>query len=199
MENYKSNSDASLNREEHPNEVEKRDSVVSSPGQTKKKSFLSSLKGEIISDESTTIGSYVVHDVLIPSFKRTIVDIVCMIFGDNRGGRRPSNSTNASRVSYSGYYEDRNATYAKASSNSRFDYDEIVYATRGDAEVVIKSMFDLVDTYGRVTVNDLYDLSGISTSNYQTTKYGWTNLGNPEAKSTYNGWIIAYLPKPRPI
>lgn len=196
MEIYKSNSDASLNTEVEVKDV-KQGVVVSVPAQIKKESFLHSLKREIISDESRTIGDYVLHDVLVPSFKRTIVDIVCMIFGDSRGGARRV-SSNAAKVSYSGYYDDRNQNYARAQT-SKFDYDEIMYNTRGDAELVIQRMFELLNDYGRVTVNDLYDLSGITTSNYQTNKYGWTNLGNPEARSVYGGWVIAYLPKPKPI
>ena len=58
-------------------------------------------------------------------------------------------------------------------------------------------MDELIDTYGIVSVPDIYDLVGIS-GNYTDNKYGWTNLRNAEPVRVGDGYMLK-LPKPGPI
>ena len=58
-------------------------------------------------------------------------------------------------------------------------------------------MDELIDTYGNVSVADLYDLVGKS-SEYTDNKYGWTNLRNAEPVRVRDGYMLK-LPKPGPI
>ena len=69
--------------------------------------------------------------------------------------------------------------------------------TRGEAEDVLSRMDELIDTYGVVSVADLYDLVGIS-CNYTDNKYGWTNLRNAEPVRVRDGYMLK-LPKALPI
>ena len=55
----------------------------------------------------------------------------------------------------------------------------------------------MIDTYGIVSVADMYDLVGIAT-NYTDNKYGWTNLRNAEPIRVANGYMLK-LPKAGPI
>ena len=69
--------------------------------------------------------------------------------------------------------------------------------SEGEAEDVLSRMDELIDTYGVVSVADLYDLVGIS-CNYTDNKYGWTNLRNAEPVRVRDGYMLK-LPKALPI
>lgn len=77
------------------------------------------------------------------------------------------------------------------------DIIEPIFATRRDAEEILNCMGDLIDEYGFVTVDDLYDLVGVS-GNYTDNKYGWTNISNAEIVQVRDGYMIE-LPKIRKL
>ena len=58
-------------------------------------------------------------------------------------------------------------------------------------------MDELIDTYGSVSVADMYDLVGMS-CNYTDNKYGWTNLRNAEPVRVRDGYLLK-MPKATPI
>ena len=58
-------------------------------------------------------------------------------------------------------------------------------------------MDGMLETYGVVSVADMYDLVGI-TCNYTDNKYGWTNLRNAEPVRVRDGYMLK-LPKAGPI
>ena len=82
----------------------------------------------------------------------------------------------------------------------RFDYDDISFDSRGDAELVLDQMRDLVDGdrgFGLVTVADMYDLAGLQAP-FTARKYGWFNLRTAEVIRGRDGFYIR-LPKAMPI
>lgn len=157
----------------------------------KKKSVLS----EFISEDAKNIKSYVVGDVLIPSIKKAVCDIVkdsieMLLYGGTKpSGRRSP----ADRVSYSSY-SDRDSRYVRDTRSSAYSYDDIEFDTRGEAQVVLDSMDDLMDTYGLVRVADLYDLVGI-TGSYTDNKYGWTNISSAKIDRTRSGKYAIRMPR----
>lgn len=177
--------------------------VVSGTARTKKKSGLLSLKNEIIAEDASNVGSYIVKDVLIPAARNIIIDIITdsanMIFGGgtgNRSGRRSGNS--APYVSYRNYSEPRNRSSENTVSRQRFDCDDIVFASKQDAEAVLGQMIDIMNNYdGVVTVADLYDLADL-TQPYTSNRYGWTSLRSASTQRVRDGYILK-LPKPMPI
>lgn len=58
-------------------------------------------------------------------------------------------------------------------------------------------MQDLIDTYGMVSVADLYDLVGINGS-YTDNKYGWTHLRSADVQRVRDGYLLK-LPKALPF
>ena len=75
--------------------------------------------------------------------------------------------------------------------------DDIIFDNRGEAEIVLSRMDELIDTYGIVTIADLYDLAGV-TGDYTTNNYGWTNIRSAEVVRVRDGYIIK-MPKAMPI
>lgn len=187
MEEYKSNSYKSRELEE-----KKIEKVISGKVKTKKKTELQKIFSLFVSDDVTDIKDYILHDVVIPEVKKSILDVLGMIFGE----RGSSRNTSATRVSYGKYYEKGNSVkeYSTAKTRRDFDYEEVICETRGDAEALIDTMNDIIEQFGSVSVGDMYDLADISTTNFTVNKYGWTDISGAKAVRTIEGYVIK-LPK----
>ena len=203
MNDYTPNSHKYKNEKETEalEERKKLDKVVTGTVKTKKKSELSKVADIFISEDVKNVKSYILMDVLVPSIKKAISDIVTngidmILYGGN--GRR-SQCTNASKVSYRSFYD--NSTNYQPSDNTRtrsgYSLDDIVLESRGEAEDVLTRMDELLETYGVVSVADLYDLVG-KQCNYTDNKYGWKNIRNAEPIRVRDGYLLK-LPKPGPI
>lgn len=176
--------------------------VVRGTVKTKPKSSLSKFTGGFISDEASNLKRYAVEEVLIPSLKKAISDIVkdgidMIMYGETRGRR--SSSSSSSYVSYRDYSRRDDDRRDRTVSRTRSGYtpDDIVLETRGEAEDVLTRMDELIETYGCVSVADLYDLIG-KTCQYTDNKYGWINIRNAEPVRVKDGWLLK-LPKATPI
>ena len=112
--------------------------------------------------------------------------------------RNQSNlSVPAARVAYGQFYNQAQTAqqYAQPKQTSTYSYDDILYRTRGDAEVVLAQMRELLEMYHNVSVGDLFDLSGISAPNgYTDQKFGWKDLSMARVVPAGNGFMIL-LPK----
>lgn len=155
-----------------------------------------------ISEDAANVKSYIFMDVLVPAIKKAISDIVTdgidmILYGGTGGGR----SKSTSKVSYSRYYDDRRGdrrdSVSSYSSRNRFDYDDIIFETRGEAETVRRQMIDMIERYGFVTVADMYDMAGL-TAPYTSNNYGWVNLRTAETERVRDGYVLK-LPKASPI
>lgn len=199
MDDYKPNSYKS--KEKRP-EDKKLEKVVSGAAKVKKKSEARKLTDIFISEDVTNVKSYVFFDVLVPAIKKAIDDIVSdgihmILYGGK--GRKHDNRPSGSKVSYNRMYDDdRREVRSGSSVGSRFDYDNIIFDSRGDAESVLMAMEEVINLYGVVRVADLYDLADVTTSNYAANRYGWDNLRNADVVRVRDGWMIK-LPRPYPI
>lgn len=201
MAEYKPNSHRSKELQEAEPVREKRvEKVVSGTVKTRDN------KGRkfadiFISEDASNVKSYIFMDVLVPAIKKAISDIVTdgidmILYG---GTGRSSKSRETSRVSYRSYYDDRrrDSDTSYGTGRGRFDYDDIVYETRGEAEKIRRQMLDVIDRYGFVTVGDMYDLSGL-TPPYTANSYGWLTIHTAEPVRVRDGYILK-LPKASPI
>ena len=193
-QNYKPNSNR-YKEEQKEKEREKRAQKVVTGKVITKKNKSRTLMNEIISDDAKNVKSYVFGEVLIPAIKKAIADIVTdgisiILYGESRG--RSGRST-VDRVSYSSYSRDNR--YSRDGLGSGYSYDDIILASRGEAQEVLDTMDDIMDNYGLVRVTDLYDLVGV-TGSYTDNKYGWTNITNAEIVRVNDGYKIK-LPRAR--
>lgn len=188
-----------------PNPDKKKvEKVVSGSVKVKKKNGVTKFADNFISEDIHNVKSYVITDVLIPSVKRAISEMVTngidMILYGSTGGR--SKRSSADRVSYRNYYDRRDDDRYRDRDRDRvrtsaYSFDDIVLDSRGEAEEVLARMDELIDQYGVVSVADLYDLVGV-TGNYTDNKYGWTNIRNAEPIRVRDGYMLR-LPKALPI
>ena len=182
-------------------EERKIEKVVNGAAKVRKKNGIHNLTSVFIAEDARNVKSYVFGEVLVPAIKKAIVDIVTdgvnMVFF---GGAGPRKSSGQSKVSYGSYYNQRDYNYRQTETptqRNRFDHDDIVFPTRGDAEGVRDEMINVIDRYGFVTVADMYDMAQLSQP-YTSDKYGWTNLRTTEVIRVRDGYILK-LPKALPI
>lgn len=198
-------------REEHNDkqlpEKKKVDKVISGTATIKKKSELRKFADNFISEDIGNVKDYLLKDVVVPNIIDLIEDIVVggirtLLRGD--AGRRDSrNGHNYGSPSYVNYtrYSDRRDDRRHSNDNQTrrgYGYDDVAVNSRADAEAVIEQMDGIIDTYGMVSVADLYDLVGMS-SNYTDNNYGWTNIRNAEPVRLRDGRWMIKMPKAIPI
>ena len=202
---HKSRAKASADAEKPEKRVEK--AVVTGSASTKKKSEIRKFADGFVSEDAANVKSYIMQDVIIPAAKRILDDVIVgslrmFLYGEKgvSGGSR----TNASKVSYRSFYErerenDRRRDGGAAKARSGFEYDDIEFEYRGDAEAVLTEMENIIEQFDMVSVGDLYDLADVSTSNYAVNRYGWTNLATAQIARTRNGKYIIKLPRAMPL
>lgn len=169
-------------------------------GKTRRKNEVRKLADAFITEDVHSVKDYIIQEVLLPAAKKAISEMVSsgidmLLYGEAKSKNR---SRNESRVSYTKYY-DRERDYDRgARTRTRgYDYDDIILDTRREAEEVLDRMQDLIDTYGMVSVADLYDLVGINGS-YTDNKYGWTQLRSADVQRVRDGYLLK-LPKALPF
>ena len=197
---YEPNSHRSKEEQMENEEKKKVEKVVTGVAKVKKKSEVSKLKDIFISEDASNVKSYIIMDVLVPAIKKAIADIVTngidmILYGESKGRKSSSASGYVSYRDYS--RSDDRDRFRDSRSRSSYAHDDIILDSRGEAEEVLTRMDELIDTYGNVSVADLYDLVGKS-SEYTDNKYGWTNIRNAEPIRVRNGYMLK-LPKALPI
>ena len=175
---------------------------------TKKKSELNKIANSIISEECRSIKEYAIYEVIVPVVKETISQLVkgsidMLFFGEvrstsSRGGR---SSGNSSRVSYRDYYDDNRRDRDRDSRRRDpiYSCDDIIFDSKADAEEVLNRMDEIVDSYGAVSVSDLFELAGVTGNGYTDQNYGWTSTRSASVERVSHGEYIIRLTRPKHI
>lgn len=177
---------------------EKLDPVVSAPTKTKKRSTWDKVKEEFVSGDGKSIGDYLLLDVLVPAVKSTIQAMInngvdMILYGDTNSGRN-RNNFQPSRTSYRQYYDQPRGNYYSRPKTD-YNYDEIVFGSRGDAELVLYYMRESIAKYRVVRVADYLEWSNRDSS-FTDNNYGWTNLDYVQIRTTRDGGYYLDLPRP---
>lgn len=197
-------------------EAKKVEPVVTGEVVLRRKSPGKRLIETFLGGSARQVAQFVLTDVLLPAAKDMIADSVSqgverLIYGEARSvgrrtGFRPGSPTNyTSYTSYSRMQSPANNPLPARREDPRmarpvrggFDFNEVILATRVEAEEVIDRMFDLLQRYETVSVGDLYELLGKSAS-YTEEKYGWTDLRGAGVTRIRDGYLLD-LPQPEPL
>lgn len=187
-------------RQKESADKKKIEKVISGTAKVKKKSEFRKFADIFIAEDVDSVKSYIFSDVIIPAAKKLVSDIVrdgidMILYG---GSGRSGKSSSSSKISYRNYYDDKNDRFrSNATVKTRFDYDDLLFETRAEAENVLDQMVSVIDKYGFVTVADMYDMADL-TAPYTSAKYGWTNIRTADIVRNRDGYVIK-LPKAMPI
>ena len=169
-----------------------------------KKTVGSKLRDTFLSEETGDVGRYILFDVLIPSLKDAVADMITgavnMIFyGDKDGRTAVRRDKDRSYVSYSSYYkreEDRNRRYSQQSYPSKSLTEDYYTDTRDEAEQIIEDLIDIIDSRGKVELSKFKIMMNAPTD-YTDERYGWTNLSGAYARYIrHRDQYQICLPKP---
>lgn len=199
---YKPNSQLSKEQKTNENAKLQAKKVVSGKVRTrenKSRKFL----GTFIAGDANSVWDTILMDVLVPSLKKLVSEGITtaadlFIYGESRGRSKSSSD----KVSYRRYYDDRYGERREerrsVRASSRFDYDELLFDTRGEAELVLDHMKDTVAEYGLVSVADMYEFAGLSAP-YTSHDYGWMSLRAAGVKRVAGDGYVLDLPKFMPL
>lgn len=212
MENFPSNSNEP--RKIRPDQPEKKVvlKVIEGGVVRQKKPLGTRIRAMFIADDGKGVIESVIGDILVPALKDMVADSVSqgierMIFGDaprRRQGResRPSGfggNTNTNYTRYSSNNTGRREAVQSAHSRLRaaHDFDDIVIASRAEADEVLEELSNILERYEFVSIRDLYELVG-EAFHHTDEKWGWSNLRDASVRRVSNGYLLA-LPRPEAI
>lgn len=169
---------------------------------SRKESAINKFARSFFQEDVENIKEYVIFDVIVPEVKNTFLDVFeMMMFGEVRGRR-------SSRSNRSGVVNNTHTNYHRPSRNSAperkvsnvnrratHNFDDIIVRDRGDAEEVLSTMIEQLETYGFVSVLDFYELLG-EPSTHADKKYGWSDLGSARIERSRDGYRFN-LPRTR--
>lgn len=192
--------------EAETNEREPAEKMVEGTVITRKLPWWKRIATSLIADDAQNVGDYILTDVVIPSAKNLISDIVGqginrMLFGSQARTRRMGyGGTSLRHTPYdrlsTGIDREPRRMMSHA-ARATHDFGEVVLETREEAVVVIDSMIDRISRYSSVTVSDLYDILGV-TGSYVDRQWGWTDLVTADIRQVRGGFLLD-LPRPEPI
>ena len=179
----------------------KIEKVVTGNVTIKKKSALAKIRDMFIAEDADKVGSYILMDVLVPSIKKAIVDIIKssadMIFG-TKGSSKPSGSTytygGTPYVSYSSVGKKPEPINV---ARSQYEVGDIIFENRSDAEEVLDKLGELIDVYGQASVADLCEMVN-APYEFVANKYGWKNIHDAVPIRVPDGYSLR-LPRSMPL
>lgn len=203
-----SNKEKERPKQIHREPEKKIERVTLGKVQRRKKPLGRRLKETFFGGDGRGVWEYITGDVLIPSLKDTIADVVTlgierMIFDEvrpssRRGRRDPRGHVRYDRYSSSSRRDRDDSRNMSRRGRASHNFDEIILDSRVEAEEVIDNMFELIQQFEEVTVADLYELVGIS-GNYTDQKWGWDDLTGAGATRLSGGGYLLDLPRPIPL
>jgi hypothetical protein len=191
-----------------PEPKKKLEKVIEGEAVVQKPTIGKRIRMAFTGDDARSVFDYLLFEVALPALKTTISDMTSqgidrMLFGDasrrpGPGNRRPGrvDYNVISRTSGTRYDRDE-PRVVSARDRASHNFDNIVLATRPEAELVLQTLMEAIDQYSMVTVSDLYDLVGI-TGNFTDDKWGWYELNGADIVRVRDGFIID-LPPTKPL
>lgn len=191
------------------NETPVVNSVVTGTTKVKRKNWFQRT-GELLfaQTDSSTVGQYLVTDIVVPYFRKIIFDLVTSTVDMFLyGGSAPTNRPQPGRGTYtnysSGYSYNRQwipqNTKSVVTGTDVFNFEKVYFDSKRDAMAVLDSMCEILSRYNLVTVAQFYSLANQEIDNVQANKFGWFNLDGADVVRDFSGSFFIKLPKACPL
>lgn len=199
-------------------EKPKKKVAVTGNVKRKKKSEFQKFKENMLGNGDKSLKTYVIDDIVLPTVQRMFVDVVdsfndaildgiqMSLFGETMGSRSRGRRRTGMRRDYRGISErrsgyGRNDDYRtprrRMETRSDYDFEELTFEKRADAQAVLEDMIDEVESSGMVTVGDLYEFAGMVPESTDFN-YCWTSLRNARVVTDRDGFRLS-LPYVKPV
>lgn len=180
------------------------DKVVTGRVIRRKRSILSRVTETLFQGESSVFG-YLLQEVLVPALKDMATSMVTQgiekaLYGDvrtPRAGRGYGGPASRTHVQYDRPAAARHPgvtpTARRAQQRPATMINDVIVATKVEAQDIIDKMYQTVQMYQQATVGHLNNLLG-EPSVYTDHSYGWTNLDDLTAKQVSGGYLLLFPP-----
>lgn len=181
---------------------EKLEKVIEGKVVRRKTPWWKRAAGSMIAEDAGTVGEVVLTDVIIPSVKNLLRDIVVngidrTLYGSTRGPSRGIGrgigGNNGSTLKTHYHDVPQRPRVLSSSARARHRFDEIVLESRQDALDAIAQLVSQIEQYGSASVGDLYDILGES-GDWADTKWGWRDLREADIAQDRGGWRLVLPP-----
>lgn len=188
-----------IDNQQSPNtDRPKFEKIISGEAKTRKRSGLLKMSDVFIAEDIQTVKKNIFTDVVVPSIKAVIVDIVTngiqmFMYGGDAVARNRAPGT---KYAYGSNYNSLNQTKpVQKTTYTGYGYEDPIVMNRGDAERILQEMSEIIREYGQASIADLYDLCGI-TGRQTDMNYGWTEMPGARSIRVPEGYVIQM---PRPV
>ena len=197
MEEYRSNSFKSKEEKESKTKKPVIEKVISGKAKVKKKSEMQKIAEIFIPSDLRKVRDNIIENIVGPALKKIVSDSLDAFLYENGGSRRRSEGE---RRPYANYWyrndtDERKSEHRARRDRSIYDFDNLLFETRGDAEMVLDALQDIIETYDTASVADLYDLADVEIENTTASNYGWETIVEAKAVHVPDGYVLR-LPKP---
>ena len=213
-ENYPGNSKKEQ-AEKHKSEERRPEvkAVVKTAGVVRKPTVGSRVRETFAGEGARETGAYVFFDVIIPAIKAMMFDTITqgadrILFGGRdvirsgmanapRGTRTDYNkvSTQNANSRYPGRdFDGHGGRELSKRARSNHQTGDILLETRGEAEMVLDTMQDLISRFQWVSLPEFYDLVDV-TAEFTDEKWGWSNISSAQIRPSRGKYVIL-LPSP---
>lgn len=178
---------------------EKVEKVVTGEVVMKKPSLGKKIATTFLGANPSDVKSWL-RDNAILWIKNTVLDgLAIMMFGrpySNGSYRVPNVVSNVSRFTLQPTSRGPLAQTVGAQNNQSPLYNSLGYAEYSDADTVLTGLVERIDRYGRASISNMYDLSGITNYDFTMAYWGWRNLGSATITVRPDGLWQINLPTP---
>lgn len=179
--------------------------VITGTAVVKKKTIGEKVKGIIREADFKGVTRYVVTDIMIPAVQRMIVEgsargIERMIYGEEAMRRRGPMGGRMTHLSGSQITRtDYRSPFTRppvpnGAAYPRSNRDDFILETREEAQLVLQSMSDIIESWDACSVADLHELLGWPVSPHTDNKWGWTNIDGARVLPVREGFLIDLPP-----
>lgn len=190
---------------------ETKDKITPVASAVKKEPSKNPLK-KIFAEDAKSVGSKIVDDVVLPGFKRVMVDMITsaanwIFYGNGYvSNSKPGGIKGigwSSGTEYNSLYNNKPSAMKQGSKANVCTVSDLLFADRGSAELVLTRLNEKLSKYGVVAVSDFYQLAEQS-YDYTDERWGWRDLSGciiviDEDPATHARGYCIKFPKVTPL
>lgn len=180
--------------------------VVTGKVVQRKKGIGQKAKAIFFGGEFKSAADFTLAERVFPAIRNMMYDagmgiLQGVIFG--RSHQRPNTpSSMGSRITYNNPLQARQQVRGGVMIPDQPPYhrqinrrqaNDIIFAGREDAALVLERLGDIIDQYKVASLADLYDLIGMPVAQVDH-KWGWTYMNNAEIRQTRDGYLLELPP-----
>lgn len=155
----------------------------------------------IFADSLEDAGKTIFYDLVVPTVKKMLLSsFETMLYGgySNRSYRDDRSRVYTDyRNQYDGRPSQRDRDRYSYNTRDMYDVGTVTVPTRGEAELVIDQLVEIINQYGAARVADLCEAIDIPSSPTDNN-YGWKDLRNAHISPGPDGFVIR-LPRAIPL